>query len=272
MNTKKKFIQSSFEISQENIDHNWTMPYSHYHEDFEVYILTSGERTILINDIEYTAPAHSASLFSKNVPHKSWGNTSFSGICIHFSERYLKQYFTPLATSQLLRCFENPIITLSEEALLTIQKVADEFILHAPENFLHLATILQVLCTCVDADSSVISAVHTLEKSSSKAKALLAYVEEHYTVIHDISELSERFNVSQSYIYRVFKQQLQTTPKHYINQLRIQTVCHRLKYSSRTIRAISSDCGFESYEYFHRVFKAQMGCTPKKYREHNHSS
>ena len=266
MNTKKKFIQGNLEISQESIEYGWTMPYAHYHEDYEIYILKTGERTVMVNDVEYLAPAHSATLFSKNAVHRSLGETPFSGICIHFSERYLKQYLTPLAMSQLLRCFEQTIITLSDEAFFTIQKMANEFVLHAPENFLHLATLLQLLCTCADSTKSTLPLQQTLTQTPSKAEAIIAYVNENYIAIKDIAELSKRFNVSQSYIFRVFKQHFQRTPKHYINQLRIQTVCHRLKYSSHTIRSIASDCGFESYEYFHRVFKELMGCTPNEYR------
>lgn len=266
MNTKKKFIQGSLEISQENIDYGWTMPYAHYHEDYEIYILKSGERTVMVNDLEYFAPAHSATLFSKNTVHRSFGDTPFSGICIHFSERYLKQYLTPLAISQLFRCFEEPIITLSDEVFFAIQKMANEFVPDAPENFLHLATLLQLLCTCAEKDNPILPIDHTLEKTASKAEAIITHVNENYIAIKDIAELSELFHVSQSYIFRVFKQRFQTTPKHYINRLRIQTVCHKLKYSTYTIRSIASDCGFESYEYFHRVFKKQMGCTPNEYR------
>lgn len=268
MNPKKKFIQGSLEISQESIDHGWTMPYAHYHEDYEIYILKSGERTVMINDLEYLAQPHSATLFSKNTIHRSYGDTPFSGICIHFSERYLKQYLTPTAISQLLYCFKHPIITLSDEALFVIQKMADEFVLHAPWNFLHLATILQLLCTCADSASAPPPKAST--QALSKAENIIAYVNENFIDIKDISELSERFDVSQSYIFRIFREHFQTTPKHYINLLRIQTVCHRLKYSTRTIGSLAADCGFESYEYFYRVFKQQTGCTPTEYRNANH--
>lgn len=268
MNPKKKFIQGSLEISQESIDHGWTMPYAHYHEDYEIYILKSGERTVMINDLEYPAQSHSATLFSKNTVHRSYGDTPFSGICIHFSERYLKQYFTPMTISQLLSCFNQPIIMLSDEVLFVIQKMADEFVLHAPENFLHLATILQLLCSCVDSAKAPLPKAST--QALSKAESIIAYVNENFIDIKDIAELSERFDVSQSYIFRTFKQHFQTTPKHYINRLRIQTVCHRLRYSTYTIRNLAVDCGFESYEYFYRVFKKQMGCTPTEYRNANH--
>ena len=40
------------------------MPYSHCHVAYEIYILKSGERTVTIEDMEYTAKAMDATLFS----------------------------------------------------------------------------------------------------------------------------------------------------------------------------------------------------------------
>lgn len=49
MNTKRQFITDDFRISQESIDNGWTMPYSHCHAAYEIYILKSGERTPVID-------------------------------------------------------------------------------------------------------------------------------------------------------------------------------------------------------------------------------
>lgn len=53
------------------------MPYSHCHVAYEIYILKSGERTVTIEDMEYTAKAMDATLFSSNTSHKSRGDTRF---------------------------------------------------------------------------------------------------------------------------------------------------------------------------------------------------
>lgn len=48
------------------------------------------------------------------------------------------------------------------------------------------------------------------------------------------------------------------TPKQYINKLRINNACHRLKYEKKSIKSIALDCGFDSYEHFINVFKKQL--------------
>lgn len=57
------------------------------------------------------------------------------------------------------------------------------------------------------------------------------------------------------------------TPKQYINKLRINNACHRLKYEKKSIKSIALDCGFDSYEHFINVFKKAVGCTPSEYKK-----
>lgn len=57
------------------------------------------------------------------------------------------------------------------------------------------------------------------------------------------------------------------TPKQYINHLRIKNACHRLRHMDGTVKSVSSECGFDSYEYFVSVFKKIVGCTPTEYRD-----
>ncbi|MDE7206691.1 MAG: helix-turn-helix domain-containing protein [Lachnospiraceae bacterium] len=59
------------------------------------------------------------------------------------------------------------------------------------------------------------------------------------------------------------------TPKEYINRLRINTACHRIKHSHKSMKAIAYDCGFDSYEHFIKVFKKMVGTTPTEYRKTN---
>ena len=75
------------------IQKGWSMPYSHHHTNYEIYILLSGERLVTIGDITYRVKAGMANLFESNISHRSVGDTDYTGICIHFSKVYLEKYF-----------------------------------------------------------------------------------------------------------------------------------------------------------------------------------
>ena len=329
MNTKERLINVSFTISQESHDNGWTMPFAHYHNDYEIYILRSGKRIVTIGENEYITETYDAALFSSTIPHKSRGEEAFSGICIHFSENYVNRYLSKLAKTLLISCFNKNIIHLSEAEFNEIAYYADNFKLENSSNFVVLINILNILnssksikksnnmnyqnnsCYKNDIESAChlnnVEKVNYIKKADnslireseevnqaenreinqdadkcntegyiesdvvpdntdSKATMIISYVNENYTFINNIKVLTEYFKVSESYIFRIFRQKFKVTPKHYINKLRLDNACRCMR-GKRTIKDISEECGFVSYEYFIRIFKKEYGCTPTEYRK-----
>lgn len=265
MDIKRSFIIDDFIISQESIEYGWTMPYSHCHAAYEIYILKSGERTVIIDDMEYSVKEKDTTLFSSNTSHKSKGDTPFSGICIHFSERYIDLYFTPSAKKQLMKCFKYKVISLSDTDFETIQSIADNFKESASNNFLILAFILDILNHSVkSANTGVLT---NREKKIKKSQRIIEYVNENYVYIKKISDITDIFKVSENYVFQIFRKNYAMTPKQYINKLRINNACHRLKYGKKSIKSVAYDCGFDSYEHFIKVFKKAVGATPTEYRK-----
>lgn len=263
MNKKMSFISDDFRMSQENCGNGWVMPYSHYHVSHEIYILESGGRIVSIEDKDYTVRAHDATLFSSNMPHRSRGEVPFAGICLHFSEKYLDAYFSEAGKKSLMKCFQYRVISLSEEDFKRIKYFADNFKVYGADNFVVLATILSIL----NHSALPVNETAGSEKKKTKAELVLNYVNENYVRIKQISEITERFAVSENYVFQIFRKRYSMTPKQYINELRIRNACLRLHRSESSVRTIASECGFESYEYFVRVFKGIAGCTPTQYRE-----
>ena len=265
MNTKRQFIADDFRISQESIDNGWTMPYSHCHAAYEIYILKSGERTVTIDDMEYTAGAKDATLFPSNSYHKSSGDTPFSGICIHFSERYIDLYFTAEAKKQLMKCFKHKVIRLNDANFETITTIVDNFTENATNNFLILASVLDILNHSSNSLGSKLKAKN--EREMKKSQRIIGYVNENYAFIKRISDITELFGISENYVFQIFRKSYGMTPKQYINKLRINNACHRLRYEKKSIKSIAYDCGFDSYEHFINVFKKTVGYTPSKYKQ-----
>ena len=265
MNIKKPFIMDHFRISQESTDSGWTMPYSHCHAAYEIYILESGERTVTIENTDYITNAKDAVLFASNVTHKSKGDTPFSGICIHFSERYLDVYFTTEAKKQLIKCFKHKVVRLSDTDFAAIKNIADNFIVNASNNFLILASVPDILNRSTNSADTGIAVRN--ESKTKKSQKIIEYANENYAYIKRISDITGLFDVSESYVFQVFSKKYGMTPKQYINELRINTACHRIKYSDKSIKSIAYDCGFDSYEHFIKVFKKAVGTTPTEYRK-----
>lgn len=284
----KRFINKEFTISQEKYETGWNMPYRHFHNDYEIYILESGVRTVSLDECEYETKAQDASLFLPNHPHGSKGECAFSGICIHFSKGYLATHLTTFAQKILLACFETPIISLSAEQFEMIKKYADEFVLSAPDNFVILSSILKLLNDAATVNKEncehhqvkndfqtnfefksdvTFKSASKSKKKNTKAYQILEYTKTNYTNIHSIHEIAEAFDVSKDYIFKIFKRNYNQTPKEYINELRINHGCYRLTNSENTVTNISEECGYKSKAYFIRLFKEKKGITPSEYRK-----
>ena len=265
MRQKRIFMDSDFTVSSESHNSGGAMPYVHYHDSYELYILTSGERTVFTAGNEYKTEARDVVLFNKGVPHKSRGETPFSGICVHILDKFIDRYFTREAKSKMLACFDNTVIRLNQSELGAITEIADNFIIGNENNFLVLARIMEIINTAAARCES--AAPISDKRDKSKAERLLEYIDNNYIYINKIPEVAERFNVSESYIFKLFRHARNIPPKEYLRDLKLGYAMRKLESTNDTIKSVAYESGFECYEYFIRLFKSKTGVTPSEYRK-----
>lgn len=95
----------------------------------------------------------------------------------------------------------------------------------------------------------------------------LAYIDEHFTVQISIPNLAANLHVSHTYLTKLFRQNIGTSPLKYINLKRIEYACALLSDTSLSCEAISEKIGMYDNAYFYKVFKTIKGITPSQYRK-----
>jgi len=107
--------------------------------------------------------------------------------------------------------------------------------------------------------------VHT----SGVVKQAIAFIHQNYT--HPISrwEIAEAVGMSEDYLSRVFKGELDISPWDYLNRYRVLQSRHLLLHTTDTIGAIARQVGFKDQAYFSRVFHKVTGVSPQEFRESN---
>ena len=98
----------------------------------------------------------------------------------------------------------------------------------------------------------------------------VSYIKGNFNRDIPISELAKLSGVSQSVLFKQFKEILGTTPVAYITSIRIdyaKTVLETLPHLPLETIAVSS--GFSSASYFIETFKKHEGITPTKYKKEN---
>ncbi|QLG46186.1 AraC family transcriptional regulator [Costertonia aggregata] len=102
--------------------------------------------------------------------------------------------------------------------------------------------------------------------SNSRLAFVIRYIREHLHESLNIIELSKKACMSPSHFHRVFKTELGISPIEFINNERIKLAVGLLQDSSRSIKDIYMECGFDSRSYFNRVFKSKKHISPGEYQ------
>lgn len=103
--------------------------------------------------------------------------------------------------------------------------------------------------------------------TSALVKRVVAYIHQNYARALSRWEIAEATGVSESYLSRVFRQELGLSPWDYLNRYRILQSKELLRRTNRTIKTIAHQVGFKDPAYFSRVFHKMTGLSPSVYRE-----
>ncbi len=101
---------------------------------------------------------------------------------------------------------------------------------------------------------------------NKKFLEILDYINSNYASCVKLSSLSQRFSLSESYISRLFNEELSMKPSEYINRIRISAAISLLVDTDITISEIAEKCGYSGVYYFSRIFKKMTGASPMKIR------
>ncbi len=81
-------------------------------------------------------------------------------------------------------------------------------------------------------------------------------------------KLAELVCMSYSKFRKIFKEYTGFAPSQYIQEVRINMAKEALTNSSKSIKEIALELGYENKDYFFTVFKKVTGMTPANYRKH----
>jgi Transcriptional regulator containing an amidase domain and an AraC-type DNA-binding HTH domain len=109
-----------------------------------------------------------------------------------------------------------------------------------------------------------------MEKNIARNKSRIGfavdYIRKNLHQKLSIESIAKLAYVSKSNFFRMFKDELGTSPNEFILQERISRAKELLK-SRNSIKETAYQTGFSDTNYFTRVFKQLVGVTPKSYQD-----
>ena len=246
---------------------------THWHEEAELTLITSGSGLYQINLIDYPVTEgdivfipplllHSISLDSCEefisetyVFHMNFLGGNSTDIC---STRYL----APISNQEFILPY---LITPKHPAYVTLRNMIEQtaamynkadFGYELAIKSLVLHTIYLLLQYREE------NAPSETRESSDKLKHVLDYIELHYAEPISISELAQLCYFSNYHFMRFFKKHMNMTCMEYIKKLRLEKSVELFKQGNTSILDASLSVGFHNLSYFHREFKKKYGMTP----------
>lgn len=95
----------------------------------------------------------------------------------------------------------------------------------------------------------------------------LAYISAHYMEKITLRILATQLFVSEPYLSKLFRQELDTSFTDYLNRTRIERSVDLMRHTELSLLEISGRVGFEDQSYFTKVFKRLVGETPRQYKK-----
>ncbi len=95
--------------------------------------------------------------------------------------------------------------------------------------------------------------------------SIIEYVNENIYSYISIDDICSNFSISRSSLQKLFKNNLMTSPKKYINNLKLSKSKLLIKENKYTISEISAMLGYNSIHYFSRAFTNKYEISPSSY-------
>ncbi len=234
---------------------------AHWHSDFELIRVLSGELSVFLNESRRTLVAGDAVFIPGGIIHSAAAHEC-EYECIVFSPALL---YTSAQCRQTVKQYIRSCVFFRDNGIVEGIFAAMKSDVRGRE-FMFLSEIYALVGTVLSEKSDA-APLHSQSGKAEKLKAALSFIEENYATRFSLAELAHSCAMSPNYFCRFFKEAAQKTPFDYINEFRINIACERIAHSNESITEIAYGCGFCDLSYFIKIFKKYKGISPKLYKK-----
>lgn len=116
---------------------------------------------------------------------------------------------------------------------------------------------------------SIATRNETAEDSHPEIKEIVHLFNARYSEPFNIHRLAHQYNMSASWLTRLFNKQMHMSPQKYLTFVRIEKAKVLLS-STNSVGEIAATVGYSDPLYFSRIFRQMTGLSPTEYRSHGY--
>ncbi|MBE5740811.1 MAG: helix-turn-helix domain-containing protein [Clostridiales bacterium] len=232
----------------------------HTHNFYEILYIQSGDISYVIENREYKLKKHDLVFTRPTTYHylQLESNAEYERHNIAFYPDFVNAEFLDRISPdvEVIHCPSGGIIAQNFERIEYYKEHLEQ-----SEFEQILSGLLQeILLNIRFAKENLLGISSSLSPILEKA---LAYINENLFTIKSISEISNALFITESYFFKLFKDQLKIPPKKYINTKRILHAQKLIQCGSRPTD-VYEQCGFESYVGFYKQYVKAFGIAPSE--------
>ena len=126
-------------------------------------------------------------------------------------------------------------------------------------------TLERLLLTLISEKTNPAGNMVIRSNESVLTESIKAYLEDNLSENITLADICAKFNVSKSYVCRLFKSENGNGIIDYYISRRIKKAKYLIREHEKNFTQISEELGFSSIHHFTRSFKSQTGMTPSAY-------
>lgn len=232
--------------------------------NYIIHYITSGKGVYHVGERKYELSAGQGFLIEPEVLtyYKADDKEPWSYIWVGFSGDLAKEHLMQIGLNSRQLIFQSDrkddlVSILNEMMKHKSVSTSDQFRLQAL-----LCHFFSVLGEDVHIDTAVKES-----DDNQYIQEAIAFVRNHYFSGITVQDIAGHLCVSRSYLYKLFEENLQMSPKDFLTQFRISRSKEMLAGTEMSIESVAMSCGYHDALVYAKAFKKQIGLPPSVYRK-----
>lgn len=242
--------------------------------NFKLLVLLEGSADIYItDDIRYMTKGDAAIFSPGSLYHAKFNesdNCSLIAISFEPSSPIQSKIFTNMLGIKDIAIYPSLI---TDTIAKHIMNIYEDVIKDTPGSYYRVQLMLKRMISSIAFDNlNDIMNESSKDHNSSEEKIVIKchnYLQNNPSIKVTVEDLCNICNVSQSYLYKCFKNILDVSTKDYIIDAKINIAQKLLLQTDKSIATIAYETGFNNAYHFSNVFKSECGVSPSIYRKTN---
>lgn len=244
-------------------DYNWGPALK---DHFSIHYIFQGKGELIINDTKYELSTNQGFLIPPNtvVSYKADHKNPWSYCWVGFNGLKAEYHVNKIGLSE-----QKPIFTCSENAkLLSIVKdMLEAKNIRKGKELSLLANLYQFLYELTESSGGDEAQTFLQTGKEEYLNASVDFILKNYSMPLSVQEIADHTGIDRSYLYLIFKEYLNISPREYLIKLRTDVAKELLSNKALSIGDISRSVGYSDQFVFSKTFKKITGLSPEKFRQ-----